>query len=241
LQYPSLERIEDDHTSLLRERLDFVSQRRRQDDEDDLSSVYGALPPPAEDPKAEPAVDDLGRTIPEASQPLLKRERRAARDARRHRRLSRTAPEADEEGYSTDSSLPPADASDYTTALSSLKTRTKEILADVRAEEFKNPSSTRWNAWRDKYGESYRNAWGGLGIISVWEFWVRLETATWDCIEVIFLSFPVRAKPNPNSLRIREVLIASNGIKGSTTTRGLPPETRQRNQSLDPMATWSRL
>ncbi|KAH6912669.1 nineteen complex-related protein 2-domain-containing protein [Coprinopsis sp. MPI-PUGE-AT-0042] len=185
-KYPSLEKIEDDHTSLLRERHAFVAQRRRQDDEDDLSSVYGTLPPAAEHPQGDPDADDLGRTIPKPSQPGLKRERRAERASRRNQRLLRTAsrkPEADEEGYSTDSSLPPADASDYATAISSLKSRTKGILADVRAEEFKTPSSTRWNAWREKYEESYRNAWGGLGIVSVWELWVRLETATWDCIE----------------------------------------------------------
>lgn len=238
-----MEKIEDDHTSLLRERLDFISQRRRQDDEDDLSSVYGALPPAVEVPEGNPNVDNLGRSIPEPSQTFLKGERRAARASRRNQRLSKTACEADEEGYSTDSSLPSADASDYTTALSSLKSRTKEVLADVRAEEFKHPSSARWNAWRERYGESYRNAWGGLGIVSVWEFWVRLETATWDCIEVNFILPPVLREASftyRNSYRTREVLIASNGIKGSTTTRGLLLEARQRNQTLDPMATWLR-
>ncbi|KAG2010010.1 hypothetical protein CC2G_012869 [Coprinopsis cinerea AmutBmut pab1-1] len=181
-KYPMLEKLEDDYISLLRERLEFITQRRRTDDEDDLTSFYGPLPTPPE-PESE-QVDELGRAIPKPSPATLLRERRAARIERHNRHVQRSRkPDPEEEGYSTDSSLPPHDASDYASAVTSLRLRTKEVLADVRAEEFRNPNSARWNAWRETYGDSYRNAWGGLGVVSVWEFWVRLEVVSWDCIE----------------------------------------------------------
>jgi GC-rich sequence DNA-binding factor len=92
--------------------------------------------------------------------------------------------EEEEEGFSTDSSLPLAEASDYTNALKSLAVRTKDVLADVRAEEFRDPGKGRWSIWREKYADSYVGAWGGLGVVGVWEFWVRLEMVGWDCVEV---------------------------------------------------------
>ncbi|KAF6746074.1 hypothetical protein DFP72DRAFT_1152905 [Ephemerocybe angulata] len=108
-------------------------------------------------------------------------ERRAARTVRHERRMqkrSRTLA-----AYSTDSSLSPTDASDYSSAVSSLAIRLKEVLPDVKAEEFRHPTGAKWSARREKYGDSFRNAWGGLGLFSAWEFWVRLEVAGWDCIE----------------------------------------------------------
>lgn len=182
-----LEKLEEDHLSLLHERLELVSSRRRVDDEDDLNAFYGPLPIPAPEVEEPEETDELGRIIPKPSPAILRKERRAARTIRHAQRVQKRASKSrpdEEEGYSTDSSLPPVDASDYSAAVSSLSTRKKDVLSDVRAEEFRNPTGEKWNAWREKYGDTYRNAWGGLGVVSAWEFWVRLEIVGWDCIEV---------------------------------------------------------
>lgn len=44
---------------------------------------------------------------------------------------------------------------------------------------------SKWFAeWRLVYGDSYRDAWGGLGLVAAWEFWARLEAIGWDPISV---------------------------------------------------------
>lgn len=163
-----------------------ISKRRRQDDEDDLSVFLGSLPPSSSTDPEE--VDELGRAVQKPNETQLRRERRVARTARRQLRSSRRTPgegnEEEEEGYSTDSSLAPADAKSYQAALQSIAVGKKEVLADVRAEEFRDPGKGRWSTWREKFTDSYVGAWGGLGVVSVWEFWVRLESVGWDCIGV---------------------------------------------------------
>jgi GC-rich sequence DNA-binding factor len=159
-----------------------VDQRRRADDTDDLATFLGPLPVVK---LAEPEVeetDELGRVIPRPNPATLKRERREGRI--RRRRVRQHKSEEEEEGFSTDSSLLPPDASDYSNAIKSLVLRTKDVLADVRAEEFRDPGKGRWSIWRAKYADSYVGAWGGLGVVGVWEFWVRLEMVGWDCVEV---------------------------------------------------------
>ncbi|CAA7262911.1 unnamed protein product [Cyclocybe aegerita] len=182
-KYPLLEKLEEEHVSLLKERADMVDKRRREDDEDDLALFIGPL---LTIPSTVPdQVDDFGRTIPNPDPVQERRERRVARIARRQiRTFQRRRPAGEEEeGYSTDSSLAPADSNAYTEALQSLATKRKEVLSDVKSEEFRDPGKGRWNVWREKYSDSYVGAWGGLGVVSVWEFWVRLECVGWDCIE----------------------------------------------------------
>ncbi|KAJ3572963.1 hypothetical protein NP233_g2748 [Leucocoprinus birnbaumii] len=180
-KYPMLEKLEEDQLSLLKERQDILKQRRLAEDDDDLSSFLGALPePPNTDPEE---VDELGRTIPKPTSAALRRERRIARLERRRIRLAKSRAEEAEEGYSTDSSLPPPDEQAYIEATESLISRKKEVLADVKAEEFLDPGKGRWGIWREKYTDSYVNAWGGLGVVGVWEFWARLEMIGWDCVQ----------------------------------------------------------
>ncbi|KAF7288531.1 GC-rich sequence DNA-binding factor-like protein [Mycena chlorophos] len=170
-KYPQLEKLEDEHLSLLKERFDMVNQRRRADDEDDLHTFLGIPRPPVEE-----ETDELGRVIPQAT-PALRRTARLARHKRRHPN------DDEEEGYSTDASLPAQDRTSYDSAMSALAENAAEVLSDVRAEEFHDPGKGRWSAWREQYAESYVGAWGGLGVVSVWEFWVRLEMVGWDIIK----------------------------------------------------------
>ncbi|KAK7005823.1 GC-rich sequence DNA-binding factor-like protein [Favolaschia claudopus] len=171
-KYPLLEKLEEEHISLIKERSDMIKERRNADDEDDFCVFMGINRVPEEE-----ETDELGRVIPKPTPAT----RRAARLARRQRR-QRTQND-EEEGYSTDSSLPPPDLESYQSAMSSLGERTALVLSDVRAEEFRDPGKGRWSAWREKYADSYVGAWGGLGVVSVWEFWVRLEIVGWDFIK----------------------------------------------------------
>lgn len=163
-----------------------ISQRRRADDEDDLSLFLGFLPNPPQPDIAE--VDELGRTVPGANPAVVRRDRITARAVRRSRRHATSTPwnqEDAEEGYSTDSSLPPSDQVDLGKALHELSTSARDILSDVRAEEFKNPSVGlgKWfGKWREKFRDIYTGAWGGLGLVGAWEFWVRLEIVGWNPI-----------------------------------------------------------
>ncbi|PIL22749.1 hypothetical protein GSI_15442 [Ganoderma sinense ZZ0214-1] len=184
-KYPPLEKLEEEHISLMKERAEMIAQRRRAEDTDDLALFLGT--PPSLQPQAE-EVDDLGRTIPSANSPAARANRASARDARRvRRRAANQQRKAEEEqGYSTDASLPPGDADDYRTAMGRLLADAKDIMADVKAEEFKDPSVglAKWfGEWRTKFADIYTGAWGGLGMVGAWEFWVRLEVLGWNPLE----------------------------------------------------------
>lgn len=183
-KYPALEKLEDEHVSLLRERADMIRERRTADDGDDLSLFLGSLPYAPDQPEE---VDELGRVIPQANFPAARRGRLNARSVRRIlRRASGRAREQEEEGYSTDASLPPSDAADYDTAMGRLASDAKEVMADVKAEEFRDPSRGlgKWfGEWRDNFEDNYTGAWGGLGMVGAWEFWARLEILGWNPLE----------------------------------------------------------
>lgn len=152
-----------------------IQKRRNEDDEDDLSLCLGTIPTPSRSDE----VDDMGRIIPHQNQIALRRERMHSRALRRSRRVH----SGEDEGYSTDSSLLASDQTDYETATSKLADDTELLLGDVRSDDFKNPTVgvARWfGNWRDTYSDSYTDAFGGLGMVSAWEFWVRLEMLAWD-------------------------------------------------------------
>lgn len=173
--------------SLLQERFDMVTKRRKADDEDDLSLFLGVLPPPLQQ-NAEEETDELGRVVPKANPAIARRERMVHRAGRRTRRNARRRTASiNEEGYSTDGSLADSDTADFATAVEKLLGKGKEILSDVRAREFRQPGLGlgKWfGEWRDKYADSYQGAWGGLGMVGAWEFWTRLEILGWNPLEV---------------------------------------------------------
>lgn len=190
LQYPLLEKLEDEHISLLAERHDMVSKRRRLDDEDDIALFLG-IPPPSPQPEK---MDEFGRIISSSNSadPSVRASRRTSRLNRRLLRKNRsqsvsTDSQTDDDGYSTDGSLSPSDANDFRLAIDKLKQRRKGVLSDVRAEEFRDPQLglAKWfGEWRREYEDSYVGAWGGLGLVAAWEFWGRLEMVAWDPIAV---------------------------------------------------------
>ncbi|KAG9315745.1 GCFC-domain-containing protein [Chiua virens] len=183
-KFPALEKLEEEYLSILKERAVMIARRRVADDKDDLSVVYGPVPEPS---ALSDNADEL-HGVP-TNPVILRRERCSAREARRsRRRASKMLSNIDdrEEGYSTDSSLLPSDALDYQNALERIATDSRDILSDVRSVEFKDPNRglAKWfSEWRERYADSYGNAWGGLALVGAWEFWVRLEILGWNPFE----------------------------------------------------------
>lgn len=195
-----------------------ISQRRRADDEDDLSLFMGTLPTTAQPPTNE--TDELGRVIPTANPTAGRRDRIAARGNRRLRRRAQAQTD-EEEGYSTDATLPPSDAADFETAIEKLQVKGKDILSDVRAKDFKDPNLglSKWfGEWRERFSDSYTGAWGGLGMVGSWEFWTRLEILGWNPLEVGLLILVLCSHSCAPS-RIQEVSIHSRGTSPSTDTQ----------------------
>lgn len=160
-----------------------TSKRRKADDEDDLSLFLGTLPTP---PEAE-MTDELGRVAPAANPGAARRNRLSARNARRLLRRAKQNKQQHEDGFSTDASLPPSDAADFETAVEKLLEKRDDVLADVRAKDFRDPGLglSKWfGGWRERFSDSYTGAWGGLGMVGAWEFWTRLEILGWDPLQV---------------------------------------------------------
>ena len=177
-----LEKLEEEHLSLLKEKFDMVAGRRKAEDDDDLSLFLGHAPQPASE---EP---------PKSS----RQERSTARLIRRTRRRQVGAALAAEGGFSTDSSLSSDQEEDFQLAITKLKEKAAGVLSDVRAGEFRDPSQGlgKWfGEWKEKYEDIYVGAWGGLGLVGAWEFWARLEIAGWNPFQVsVSLSRPRSCK-----------------------------------------------
>jgi GC-rich sequence DNA-binding factor len=184
-QFPRVEKLEDEHVFILKERRDMIQARRRTENEDDLSMFLGSRPTlPRTGPED---LDEMGRIIPRFNPEATRGDRRTARAARRALRRGKGRQGEGEEGYSTDATLPPSDATDYLAALQQLSRQRDEILSDVKAKEFKDPMlgiGTRFAAWREGFDDSYIGAWGGLALVGAWEFWARLEMLGWNPFEV---------------------------------------------------------
>ena len=208
-----------------------MTNRRRTDDDEDDISLFLCLPlsKPVEDENE----DEFARTLSQGPHAPTREARRSARLARfaasNHNssmpiKLALSAD--DEAGYVTDGDLVPADFEDYNFAKEKLSRRVASLLDDVKSAEFRDPSlglAVRFADWREQWSDSYGGAWGGLGMIGAWEFWVRLEMVEWNPVEVcgnpvqivLFLSI-IFICP----YRMRDRLIPSNGIRHFLNTRG---------------------
>ena len=60
-QFPQLEKLEDEHISIIKERADMIAQRRKAEAEDDLALFLGTTAQPQTSPNE---IDDLGRAVP---------------------------------------------------------------------------------------------------------------------------------------------------------------------------------
>ncbi|KAE9393862.1 hypothetical protein BT96DRAFT_978753 [Gymnopus androsaceus JB14] len=180
-KYPLLEKLEEEHVSLLQERHELVNKRRLQDMEDDLSTFMGPLPVVQDDVPKE--FDEFGRAVRREDPTSARRERQGHHSIRYQQYREAQGKTVDDDGYWTDSNLPLPDEAAYQDAVASIATRTHDILADVKSKEFLDPAKGRWGMWRGRYEDTYVAAFGGLGVVSAWEFWARLELVGWDCIQ----------------------------------------------------------
>lgn len=177
MQYPALEKVETENLAIQRERADIIARRRFADDADDVALFTGSpvphiFPTPSSDASADPS-------DPEALSP-----RSSARSARRAARDHRAAPD---EGAGTDDELEPADAADLAAAVGGLHEALAGVFADVKADDFRDPNlgiRRKFEEWRSLFPEEYGNAFGGLAMVGVWEFWARVEMGLWNPFEV---------------------------------------------------------
>ncbi|KZO96889.1 hypothetical protein CALVIDRAFT_549520 [Calocera viscosa TUFC12733] len=188
VKFPILEKLEDEHISLLSERAGMVNQRRQEDDSDDVALFLGIPRARALSEDQIEITDELGRApADDSAYSATRRGRRLARMSRRDSRPPRTIHKQngreEEDGFSTDSDLAPGENADLLAALSDLSERVSSLLSDVRSEEFRDPRKgvgRRFGGWRERSKEEYENAWGGLAAVGAWEFWARLEMAGWN-------------------------------------------------------------
>jgi hypothetical protein len=174
-----------------RERSDIVSRRRYVDDSDDVSLFTGTSVPTLYSPVAlspprpMDAVDEYGRTVQDPSDP--RSSLRIARRSTREQRLAVRPNQDEEESAWTDDELEPSDSADLSDALRSLRESLEGLFADVKADDFRDPNlgiRAKFEQWREKFGDEYGNAYGGLAMVGVWEFWARVEMALWNPFEV---------------------------------------------------------
>lgn len=178
-------------------------RRRYEDDADDValftgqsvSAIYRLDDSVVEIEEEE--FDELGRTRREfdkGPRSVVRISRRADRDRRtfdriasRQAGLPNTGGLADDDGGWTDDDLNVSDSLDLASALTSLRGSLTALFADVKADDFRDPDlgiRKRFEEWRGKFGEEYANAFGGLALVGVWEFWARVEMALWNPFEV---------------------------------------------------------
>lgn len=186
--------------AIQKERYDIIARRRFEDDSDDVALFTGAAVPstftlrPADADadvaeKQEEEVDELGRSKRDELAPrsTTRTARRAARERRRAARPPSLETGEEDSGTFTDDDLSTSDAADLSHALTGLRESLEGVFSDVKAEDFRDPNRgirRRFEEWRERFGEEYRHAFGGLALVGVWEFWARVEMALWNPFEV---------------------------------------------------------
>lgn len=179
LQYPALEKIERDNLAIQAERAAIVARRRYADDADDVALFTGS-PVPTSYPLPEAGATEL--LDPDTAAALDPRS-----PLRASRRASRLARASSDEGAGTDDELESGQAADLVEAVAALRGDLERLFADVKADEYRDPNlgiRRRFEEWRDRFGEEYAHAFGGLAMVGVWEFWARVEMGLWNPFEV---------------------------------------------------------
>lgn len=123
---------------------------------------------------------------------LARRTRRQERARQRALLSSSSPPKQEEEGFTTDDDLLPSDAADLATAGTTLPTQRDNIFEDVESEEFKDPNlgiKGKFLDWRRRHPADYKDAFAGLSHAHAWEFWIRVEMASWKPLGLGCLHF----------------------------------------------------
>lgn len=192
-----MERIENEYLNIQKERCEIISKRRFADDSDDVSLFTGSSIPTDRAKLFANSTEEDAMMKGEEEEDLAPRSiTRTTRRAERLRRCeegpSSTLPSAypdplSDPGYLSDTSLSPTDTSDLSTALSSLHSSLTDLFKDVKVDDFRDPNlgiRKKFEEWRKLWREEYGMLFGALGLVGVWEFWARVEMASWNPFEV---------------------------------------------------------
>lgn len=233
-QGPLLERIERDNLAIHKERYEIVARRRFEDDSDDVALFTGADVSTKWPPKLRSADDDDEETAAEEEEAAkegagdvdeMGRTRRdydttprsALRVARRGERERRQASAQRPDDW-TDDELVQDDTQDLFDAIKALRETLRDIFDDVTVDDFRDPNlgiRARFAEWRESFADEYWTAFGGLALVQVWEFWIRVELAMWNPFAVAHLPPP---PPSLDTCRWHKDLLSygQEGVDPST-------------------------
>lgn len=209
-KWPTLERIEEEYMVVVSEKRRITQQRRAKEMEDELSLFWGVpqlslMPSQRRDPQSNAEAMDtdasegaLGQQ--EESSPTEDGD--AASAIRSDRRNAGEVPANQAAAVLREYRLSSPDHAGYVEAVAPLRQRLDQVLDSVKAPEYrwpdakiekqgdnaaangsaKHPSSvhTRFLDWRRRYPDDYSNAWGGLALAGIWEFWAKRELTFWE-------------------------------------------------------------
>ena len=83
--------------------------------------------------------------------------------------------------------MPARDADDYHTTVGRLLADAKDIIADVKADKFKDPNvelANWFGDWQTKFADIYTGTWGGPMMVGAWELCVWFEVLRWNPLEM---------------------------------------------------------
>lgn len=197
---PRLQGIEREWTRLLVERCRIVRSARANMLADDIALFHGV---PATSLLSQVHTDEDSALAPSLTQ-LPSQDGDALSNVRGQRRgfnesLGNAA--ATNVAKHAASDLAPADHVAFETEREQIVARVRKLLEDVQAPEFLEPAArisredgtkalhpsslvARFHRWRRLYQDEYSNAWGGLTLASVWDFWIRRELCGWDMLRL---------------------------------------------------------
>ncbi|KAI5481193.1 GC-rich sequence DNA-binding factor [Pseudohyphozyma bogoriensis] len=185
-KFPALLDIEKTNLSIQKERYTIISKRRYEDDSDDVSLFTGSSVPTAYPTPPDPSAEDAPALAPKSGH------RESRRLARTERIAARPKAEEDESLF-TDSELSAGENADLSAAAEGMREALVGIFADVKADEFRDPElgvKKKFEEWRQLWPDEYGNAFGGLAMVGVWEFWARVEMSLWNPFDTPGLTKP---------------------------------------------------
>lgn len=179
---PLLQDIEADWTGHLAERVKLIQTARATALMDDLALFHGVV--------SRNVLPWMQNKLPNEDGDALSE----TRVIRRQERSSAPTEVLDE--------LKADDAAAFDRARNDIVRRLEDLFRQVQAPEFREPAAriekeagqhatlhpsslvARFHRWRRLYPEEYSNAWGGLTLASVWDFWIRKEMCGWDMLRL---------------------------------------------------------
>ncbi|GAA5956041.1 hypothetical protein JCM3765_005437 [Sporobolomyces pararoseus] len=211
-KFPRLEEIEKEYLGIQREKFQIVSKRRIKHLSDDVSLFTGARVPTTQEKLFKIASPRAAATEEEEDQAMRNEQeeeeeeeealepRSFTRQSRRRERQERFETSTtnrsggypdysgfSDPGYFSDSNLTPTQSQDLSTALDSLQTSLIDLFRDVKNPEFRDPNLTikgKFQEWKNLWKEEYEMLFGSLGLSGVWEFWTRVEMASWNPFQI---------------------------------------------------------